>query len=84
MPFSGKVCFGFAYLLDLGLLRFLFFVAFLGTPLKFFGCKLEVKQILFSKKSRKDFKQNRMFVLLLSDSDTFNRFVFIKICTIHN
>jgi len=34
------------YLLDLGLLCFLFFVAFLGAPLKFFSCKLEVKQLL--------------------------------------
>lgn len=36
----------FVYLLDLDLLCFLFFVAFLGAPLKFFSCKLEVKQLL--------------------------------------
>lgn len=45
----------FVYLLDLDLLCFLFFVAFLGAPLKFFSCKLEVKQLLLSQKSRKRF-----------------------------
>lgn len=40
------VLFVIVYLLDLGLLCFLFFVAFLRAPLKLFGCKLEVKQIL--------------------------------------